>query len=55
MCIIRVQGNVTFWIKQKTNQDKNQVTEESTYFNDKKMVLKFNTIFLSLKYVEYTI
>ena len=39
MCITRVQGNVRFWIKQTTNQDKNQVTEESAYFNDKNMVL----------------
>ena len=39
LCIIRVQGKVRFWIKQKTNQDKNKVTEESARFNDKKTVL----------------
>ena len=38
LCIIRVQGDVRFWIKQKTNQDKNKVTEEAAYFNDKKTV-----------------
>ena len=40
MCITRVQGNVRFSTKQTTNQDKNQVTEVSAYFNDKNMVLK---------------